>query len=231
MNAKPVLFSLLLAALFAGCSQPGPTVGVQAPQAVEYRVRLAEFAQYDGPVATSRDGGMDPKWEAAVSMEAAPEGRDPADYGANQDGEFWQDTIIEAKSYHLEADAAITTHTHGIVIFATQSITIDGRINVRGLGAQPQEPGYSATRAGTLALYRGYGETDEASGEPLLWGAGGPDCNGGGYVILRAPEIILNGVIDAGSDCGQGGIVYLEGNTTGSGVVTANLIIHRGDTA
>lgn len=217
-----------IAVLLSGCSQSTPQD--LEPGFVEHRVRLVEF-QGGAETTTIESTDSDVKWGATVQREATPEGRDPADYGANEAGEYWQDTIIEARAYNLGAGAAITTHTHGVVIIATESITIDGRINVRGLGAAPLEAGYPTTRAAMLDLYRAYGQTDEATGEPLLWGAGGPDCNGGGYIILRAPTIILNGELDAGSDCGQGGIIYLEGNTSGSGVITASLVIRRGDTA
>lgn len=216
----------------AGCGQPKPDItDIPRVQTVEHQIHLAEFANYDEPVATSRDGEVDAQWSMAVKQEATPARADPADYGANSEGEFWRDSIIESKSYVLEAGAGVTTHTHGVVIIATEGITIDGRVNVRNLGAQSGEAGYQTTRAATLALYTGYGDTDPASGEPLLWGAGGLDgCMGGGYVILRAPTITLNGALDAGSDCGQAGIVILEGNTQGNGTITASLVIHRGQT-
>lgn len=224
---------LLVCVLIAGCAQPSATP-LEPTQPLEHRVRLVDLAATDGStVMTSGDAEQDAKWSSIAVQEETPKDADPADYGANPDGEYWQDTIIQAKSYTL--DGKITTHTHGVVIYATESITINGAINVRNLGAQPMEQGYSTTRAATMNLYRAYGETDPATGEPQLWGAGSttPECvsNGGGYVVLNAPSITINGDIDAGSDCGQAGIVILEGNTTGSGLITASLIIHRGTTA
>src|SRR5688572_27786351 len=129
----------ILAIALSGCSN-APLASDIEPEVVEYRVRLAEFADGSG-VTTIEEGSTDAKWGSEIQREATPRDADPADYGANAKGEYWQDTIIEAKSYVLDAGAVITTHTHGVVIIATESITIDGRINARGLGAGPGEPG------------------------------------------------------------------------------------------
>lgn len=201
------------------------------------RVHLVDLAagSVEGINATA-DQDRGTTWDAAVMRGAPPEKANPADYGANADGERWEDILSQAKSYEL--DGTITTHTHGIVIYAQDSITVNanGRINVRDHGAPPGEQGYGTTRAATMSLYSGYGETDEATGEPLLWGAGAPleyldgscDGYGGGYIVLNAPTIHLNGDLDAGSTCGQGGVVILEGNVDGTGTITASQIIHRG---
>lgn len=222
------LVASLAALLVAGCSQPEPAT--LEPQTREGRVQLVQFTQITDPTQ-EQNVERGTSWDAEVQQSEAPKGTLAADYGANEDGEYWQDTIIQAKTYHLEAGAAITTHTHGIVIYA-QEIIIDGRINARNLGAPPGEDGYATTRAATMNLYRAYGETDADTGEPRLWGAGSTskECEspGGGYIILNAPTITLNGELDAGSDCGEAGIVYLEGNVTGTGAIHASLIIHRG---
>lgn len=229
-----LLAAALLCLSLAGCATTPPaSMDAPPPASVEHRVRLVELtATGNGTIVTAEGDGV--AWTADSKQAAIPRQADPADYGARPDGAYWQDSIIQAKSYTLDAGAMITTHTHGLVIYATESITVNGRIDARNIGAQPNTPGYSSTRAATMNLYRAYGETDEATGEPLLWGGGSQtdECvsPGGGYVILNAPQIILNGDVDAGSDCGQAGIVYLEGNVSGAGVVTASLIIHRGTT-
>lgn len=200
-------------------------------------MQLVEFANVESNGTKGLEvTAADSDGRADVMQAATPEGKDPADYGANEDGAYWMDGIQATKSYTLQAGGKITTHTHGIVIIASDSITIDGTIAVRDQGAAPGNPGYATSRAGTLSLYRGYGATDDASGEPVLWGSGSPPgakCEGagGGYIILNAPVIHLNGDLDAGSACGQAGIVYLEGNVDGAGTITASLIIHRGTTA
>lgn len=228
MNARPIVLATALTLLLAGCSQTATTT---PEPVVVNQVRLVTFAQ--GAMNTTEGEGVSraTSWDEEVHQEPVPERADPADYGANSDGARWVDGIIQAKTYHLATDAKIATHTHGIVIYA-QEITIDGTITVHNQGAPPGETGYAETRAAKMALYSGYGETDQDTGEPRLWGAGSTtkDCEspGGGYIVLNARNIILNGELDAGSDCGQAGIVILEGPVTGTGTITASLIIHRG---
>lgn len=212
-------FLLVACFLFAGC--------LQAPHREESST--GSLNVHWGQEAIQADSASVQDNRLEVTKEPLSKSANPVDYNANAKGEYWEDGIIQSKSYELASGAVITTHTHGIVIYSATSIVIDGTVNVRDLGALPGEQGYSTTRAATLALYRGYGETDaDSGGEPRLWGAGGADCRGGGYIILDAPQIEVNGVLDAGSSCGQGGVIYLEGTATGSGSLQASLIIRRG---
>jgi hypothetical protein len=226
MNTKTCVAAFAAAVLLSGCTNSPGSDFTQPPV---YHVHLVELGA--GDTAGSLNVTAGDSDQAYAVREAPPKGGDPADYGANSDGAYWQDDVMVLKAYRLEVGAKITTHTHGIVVYASESITIDGLVIVRSLGAPPNETGYPTTRAATMNRIRGYGETDPATGEPLLWGAGGDSCSGGGYIILNAPQIYLNGALDAGSDCAQGGVVYLEGTVTGKGTIEASLIIHRGTTA
>jgi hypothetical protein len=160
----------------------------------------------------------------SVSKTALPVGKNPADYGADERGYYWQDGIVQTDKYELKADATITTHARGVIVYAT-TIYINGTINVAGLGG---ESGYDAnSRAGMMAILTGHGELDE-NRELLLYGAPGCSGFGGGYVILHAANIYVNGVIDArGANCATGGVIYLEGQTQIKGAVYGGMVVQR----
>ena len=184
-----------------------------------------------GEVSGVRSSGDGSGKDGAVVVGETAKGRDPADFGRREDGALWQDAVVEAVDYVVEVGQVVTTHTHGVVVYAQGSITIRGRLDVHGLGSRDGDPTRPTSRVAQLHILDAHGDPDPSGVEPWLYGdAGTTDCpgTGGGYVILRAPTIQIDGTIDASGDgCGQGGTVYLEGTVAGSGTVRAGLVVRR----
>lgn len=166
-----------------------------------------------------------------MEYQKLPSNTNPADYGSDANGNYYQDGIVDTDIFTVATDRGITTHTHGLVIYASREIVIDGTLDVMGKGVA-NEAGYDLTnRVQALAIHSQYGIPNVDGTDYLLYG-GSANCDayGGGYVILHAPAITIHGEINAGptAACAAGGIVYLETNSLNvDGRIISGLTISR----
>jgi len=133
MRAYPALLAVIM---LAGCTSApqSPTLHLEAHKRLGYTavntIQLDATPPVAGYYGDARDG--DVQYGDQTQSGAMRAGVDTQ--VATQSEPVFVDGIVQAHNITIPADVTLTTHGHDVILYAQDTIQVDGTITVRGLG-------------------------------------------------------------------------------------------------